>query len=199
MSQLDQLVQILGYRDYNGYTSSHHWGDFKRRWFEHNERKCDFCGSEENIQLHHKTYERLGRERFKDVQPLCRTCRKDEHNRLIREGYYPRLPSEKEVKQFRNESKKRPMPKARKIRKTDMRPWCSGCGKRIVMSKRQYALEKLAFEEWGVSWRCGKCRYQERISRPIANLCKQIRKKVKHQYLKQYEKNLFAMAFLKHR
>lgn len=194
MSQLDQLAKILGYNSYHGYIDSPHWKDFKCRWFEQNQKKCDFCGAVEGVQLHHQTYVRLGRERFKDVQPLCGTCHRDEHNRFLREGYYPHLPCEAELRQFRNKSKKR---SGNKIRKTDMRPWCSGCGKRIVISKRLYALEKLAFERRGLDWSCTKCRCKERLTQPIAKSCTQIRKKIKRSGKKDYERNLFAAAFLK--
>jgi hypothetical protein len=41
-------------------------------------RKCEKCGGEtmslEQLQLHHKTYERLGRELISDLQLLCADC-----------------------------------------------------------------------------------------------------------------------------
>lgn len=37
------------------------------------------CGSNQGLQVHHKTYKRLGHERMSDLRVLCRFCHEDEH------------------------------------------------------------------------------------------------------------------------
>jgi 5-methylcytosine-specific restriction endonuclease McrA len=36
--------------------------------------KCERCGRAGDLELHHKTYERLGNERFSDLELLCNPC-----------------------------------------------------------------------------------------------------------------------------
>ncbi len=41
--------------------------------------RCERCGCRYHLQLHHRTYERVGRERPEDVELLCRWCHQREH------------------------------------------------------------------------------------------------------------------------
>lgn len=63
--------------DYDTYLRSPHWQDVRRRYWgseePHLAKEC-ICGETENLQLHHMTYERVGRERLEDLTPLCPTC-----------------------------------------------------------------------------------------------------------------------------
>ena len=68
--------------EYRQYLLSQHWIIFKRRYYKRHKKGCSRCGSEINVQLHHKTYVRIGRERQSDVIPLCRKCHKKEHLKL---------------------------------------------------------------------------------------------------------------------
>ena len=36
--------------------------------------RCERCGCGPPLELHHKTYERMGRELLSDLELLCRTC-----------------------------------------------------------------------------------------------------------------------------
>jgi 5-methylcytosine-specific restriction endonuclease McrA len=38
------------------------------------DRGCRVCGSMKNLEAHHRTYERFGRETLADVTTLCRAC-----------------------------------------------------------------------------------------------------------------------------
>lgn len=40
---------------------------------------CQKCGTKDRLQAHHKTYERLGRERDEDLEVLCAVCHEDHH------------------------------------------------------------------------------------------------------------------------
>lgn len=43
------------------------------------ENRCQFCYSAENIQAHHRTYDRLGYERPSDITVLCDKCHEWHH------------------------------------------------------------------------------------------------------------------------
>ena len=68
--------------EYQQYLYSKHWTNFKYGYYLVNEKKCSFCNSTENIQLHHKTYKNIGNEKHSDVIPLCRKCHIKEHKRI---------------------------------------------------------------------------------------------------------------------
>jgi len=57
--------------------------------------KCKLCGRENELQVHHRNYERLGHERKEDVMVLCVRCHNDLHYALRR---FP--PSERAVRQY---------------------------------------------------------------------------------------------------
>lgn len=64
--------------DYDEYMKSMAW--FRRRdaYFREYRYECH-CGEKRAIELHHKTYERLGAERDEDFVPLCGDCHKHVH------------------------------------------------------------------------------------------------------------------------
>lgn len=68
-----QRLLALGYEDYNAYLRSPHWEGLKARYRASDlPQKC-ICGDEQ-VQLHHTTYERIGAEPLTDLIPLCATC-----------------------------------------------------------------------------------------------------------------------------
>ena len=70
MTFADRLAG-LGFTRYTDYLSSDLWLDFQRRYRESGlPLHCVVCRSP-CVQLHHVTYDRLGREHFSDVTPLC--------------------------------------------------------------------------------------------------------------------------------
>lgn len=61
----------LGFKSYDAYLRSKHWRAVRKRWIDAGRPQCcSVCGSEK-YQLHHRTYERLGRERLDDLVALC--------------------------------------------------------------------------------------------------------------------------------
>lgn len=57
---------------YAAYLRSEHWRDVKARYRASNlPQTCTVCG-DPKVALHHRTYQRLGRERLTDLVPLCR-------------------------------------------------------------------------------------------------------------------------------
>ncbi len=68
----------IAYR--NGYLKSDHWQDGLRKKLKQAGYKCEICHKKTKLDIHHLTYIRLGDERLGDLQALCRSCHRKEHN-----------------------------------------------------------------------------------------------------------------------
>lgn len=69
-----ETLKALGHATYWEYICSQHWKGVKRAYRASAlPQDCDFCG-DPKVDLHHKTYERLGAERLDDILPLCHRC-----------------------------------------------------------------------------------------------------------------------------
>jgi 5-methylcytosine-specific restriction endonuclease McrA len=65
---------------YGDYLQSGVWGRYRAALLERAEDKCEMCGAEGTLHVHHKTYCRVGgNERFEDLIVLCPTCHKRVH------------------------------------------------------------------------------------------------------------------------
>lgn len=53
--------------------------NFKQRWVEFHGEKCDVCGLDEDLQVHHTTYAHIFHEYMEDLQILCRGCHVQAH------------------------------------------------------------------------------------------------------------------------
>jgi hypothetical protein len=73
--------------DYDLYLKTEHWKIVREMALEHFERRCGVCNSSENLHVHHRTYERRGKEDPRDVIVLCRACHRIFHDngRLAKE------------------------------------------------------------------------------------------------------------------
>lgn len=63
--------------NYKKYLNSSIWKNTKIKFnkSKYNKNKCYICGEKNvNLHLHHKTYERLGKERLTDLVQLCGPC-----------------------------------------------------------------------------------------------------------------------------
>lgn len=47
---------------------------------------CQRCGAKRNVQVHHRSYERLGCEAESDLEVLCRDCHEGEHVRQMHDA-----------------------------------------------------------------------------------------------------------------
>ena len=70
-------LRELGYDSYNDYLRSPAWRDVKRRYREAYPMIC-MCGSTK-VEIHHKTYDRVGKEDLDDLVALCRDCHEQAH------------------------------------------------------------------------------------------------------------------------
>ncbi len=59
---------------YQEYLTSEHWDEVRRRELRFARYACRLCGSKDNLQVHHRSYENLGYERSSDVIVLCGDC-----------------------------------------------------------------------------------------------------------------------------
>jgi len=71
---------------YQQYLASDHWADVKARYKRSKlPQNCYVCGKQP-VELHHRTYKRLGEEKLMDIVPLCRTCHQGTHDRSKETG-----------------------------------------------------------------------------------------------------------------
>lgn len=70
---------------YAKYMQSQRWASRKSAYYAKHQKSCRACRSEDQIDLHHRTYERMGFEPDSDLVPLCSRCHAavhDMHKRL---------------------------------------------------------------------------------------------------------------------
>jgi 5-methylcytosine-specific restriction endonuclease McrA len=68
--------------EYADYLRTRHWQALRARYRASGlPWRCARCGWTGKLDLHHRTYERLGRERLTDLEPLCRHCHDREHGK----------------------------------------------------------------------------------------------------------------------
>lgn len=61
---------------YSEYLKSDHWQSFRKRILKSANYTCSICHANESLHVHHRTYENLGDEYYKDVIVLCENCHK---------------------------------------------------------------------------------------------------------------------------
>lgn len=59
---------------YEKHLRSARWKNMRNDFFRLRGRRCEHCGSTCNLELHHKTYDRLGCELTTDLEILCLDC-----------------------------------------------------------------------------------------------------------------------------
>lgn len=60
--------------EYQEYMKSQQWQERRLAKLEHAKFKCEKCGERNGLEVHHKTYERLGHEKSSDLIVLCKAC-----------------------------------------------------------------------------------------------------------------------------
>jgi hypothetical protein len=63
------------------YLRSPHWRETRERALERAGHRCQVCNSEQRLDVHHRTYERIGAEEPGDLTVLCRRCHDLFHGR----------------------------------------------------------------------------------------------------------------------
>lgn len=82
MSKFREKLNELGFDNYNQYLNSPHWKDVRRRYYQSKlyHGHCECCFRQVPLQLHHKTYKRLGNENLNDFVTLCKECHTKSHD-----------------------------------------------------------------------------------------------------------------------
>ena len=88
--------------DYNAYINGPRWRDNPARLLELKAAgfRCRLCNASENeaqLEVHHRTYERLGRERADDLTTVCHECHLGVTDMLRRRRYASRRPRTADV------------------------------------------------------------------------------------------------------
>jgi 5-methylcytosine-specific restriction endonuclease McrA len=69
---------------YKEYLLSDHWLDLRRKILKRDGFACRLCNARTDLNVHHRSYERIGREREDDLITLCRRCHEIFHrNRAL--------------------------------------------------------------------------------------------------------------------
>lgn len=106
-------LKAIGYEDYNSYLESDHWKGKRREFLKD---KCFCCQATARLQLHHKTYKRLGNESEHDFVTVCRSC-----HILIHELVKSRRSSLGKA-HLRIKDSVSPEPRPAKVRKPEVEP-----------------------------------------------------------------------------
>jgi len=76
----DKIIELLSNLNYTDYLNTKHWKHFSHEALIHFNHTCQLCNTKnEEMHVHHKTYENRGRETFNDVIVLCAKCHKIVH------------------------------------------------------------------------------------------------------------------------
>lgn len=65
------MNNIINYKEY---IKSHYWQYIKYQVLIRDNYRCVMCGSENNLCVHHKTYDFVGDEHLDELVTLCRKC-----------------------------------------------------------------------------------------------------------------------------
>ena len=76
-------LEKFGFASYSDYLRSDHWRDLKHRFYASKlyHGHCDVCFRSLPLEIHHKSYKRLGAERLHDLIAVCRGCHEATHER----------------------------------------------------------------------------------------------------------------------
>jgi 5-methylcytosine-specific restriction endonuclease McrA len=72
-------VEGRGKPDYARYLRSAQWAYLRRYKLYSAGWRCESCGRRTRLEVHHRTYQRLGAERLEDLQVLCERCHSAKH------------------------------------------------------------------------------------------------------------------------
>lgn len=74
------------------YLQSSHWQSLRKRVLELSGNSCQICGANDQLEVHHITYNNLYRERKDDLVCLCHDCHKAIHEYITAHRFYRRPP-----------------------------------------------------------------------------------------------------------
>lgn len=72
--------QRLTWHEYEQYLKTDRWAKVREQALARFDWRCATCHSDEHLQVHHRTYERVGCEYLTDLTVLCRYCHRALHD-----------------------------------------------------------------------------------------------------------------------
>ena len=81
MEKGDQVIASMWKTNYLDYIASDIWKAKADEAKENADNKCQLCSSAEKLRVHHRTYERLGKEPQGDLITLCSDCHEKFHSK----------------------------------------------------------------------------------------------------------------------
>lgn len=66
---------------YDEHLRSKQWFAFKAGIIKARGFRCEICGSQKDLELHHLNYKNFGNEQAEDVMLLCKLCHKKAHKK----------------------------------------------------------------------------------------------------------------------
>lgn len=67
---------------YKQYIKSEKWHEKRMKVLKRASFRCQICFSDQELQVHHRTYKDLGHERLCDLTVMCKTCHQLFHDNL---------------------------------------------------------------------------------------------------------------------
>ena len=81
-----EFIKKLQSMRYKDYLKSQYWQAIREKALKNADYRCQLCNSQENLNVHHRTYTNKGNEKLEDLIVLCNECHKIFH--LNRKIYY---------------------------------------------------------------------------------------------------------------
>jgi len=70
----EALISALRALSYEEYLQTPEWKERRKKALSYAKHRCQVCNSREDLNVHHRTYERLGEELPSDLTVLCHGC-----------------------------------------------------------------------------------------------------------------------------
>lgn len=80
-----KIKKKVHYANYDEYLKSKWWRQRRKQALDKAKNRCERCGEvpDKPLHVHHKSYDRLGREKASDLEVVCYKCHHYEHEGVI--------------------------------------------------------------------------------------------------------------------
>lgn len=78
----DEPYEELKKMKYSAYLQSNHWKRKRSKSLSRAKYRCQLCNSDQDLNVHHRTYKNLGKEDYSDLTVLCTMCHEKHHDIL---------------------------------------------------------------------------------------------------------------------
>lgn len=124
------MEDVAVFKNYQSYLISDVWRQKRERVIERDGHQCRYCMADAPLDVHHKSYRYIYKERIEDLLTLCRKCHKNLH-RLIQENSFEHIQDKPLTDSF--------------IKNSFIHPLFQTTGERIKEKLRRYNKENPKF------------------------------------------------------